>query len=166
MSRGPMTHSCNWQLLMTAAIHFQPAVKRPPWPAAVAGSCQPQLWKSPNISLLLRHTPLADMIKRPAAKQRCGCRGKFSKFQSGYTVYIRLIISSKYTLLRKQKSSYNKLGSWLIMNSWEMSPYGLTWFQFQCMKTSLLLRLQVQTLPNATSPISKIFPFRKTSLVF
>ena len=33
-------------------------------------------------------------------------------------------------------------------------------------KTSLLPRLQVQTLPNATQPISKIYPFTKMAVTF
>ena len=36
----------------------------------------------------------------------------------------------------------------------------------KCFKTSLLRRLQAQTLPDATPPIGKIYPFTKTAVTF
>ena len=44
-----------------------------------------------------------------------------------------------------------------------------SWDEFKCqnhLETSLLRRLQAQTLPDATSPVGKIYPFTKMAITF
>ena len=48
---------------------------------------------------------------------------------------------------------------------WENPSY-LTFASVPCWQTSLLRRLQAQTLPNATPPIGKIYPFSKMAVIF